>query len=142
MSIGMHKDTSIKRRGSLQNRMVYESICRLNHPTADEIFRELSKDAKIGYGTIYRNIQILQEKGQIRAVEGEDGIKHFDSHTGQHYHLLCSFCKGVFDISLPYQEELDRELMQGSLYLIDGHDITFHGVCPDCQIGKVTAVGS
>lgn len=73
----------MKNRNTLQRRLVLETVRRMhNHPTADEIFREISaENSLISKATVYRNLKILSEQGEILHIDsGRSGLFRF-----QHY---------------------------------------------------------
>jgi len=120
----------MKNRNTLQRRLVLETVQRMhNHPTADEIYREIAiGNALISKATVYRNLKILSQQGEI-----PDGADCFDFNTVPHYHLECRVCCRVFDLDLPYQEDLCQKVTDTHGFLIESHHIVFCGVCPDCQ---------
>ena len=95
----------MKNRNTLQRRLVLETVRRMhNHPTADEIFREISaENSLISKATVYRNLKILSEQGEILHIPIPDGADCFDFNTTPHYHLECRGCGRVFDVNMPYQ---------------------------------------
>ena len=98
----------MKNRNTLQRRLVLETVRRMhNHPTADEIFREISaENSLISKATVYRNLKILSEQGEILHIPIPDGADCFDFNTTPHYHLECRGCGRVFDVNMPYQTDL------------------------------------
>ena len=73
----------MKNRNTLQRRLVLETVRRMhNHPTADEIFREISaENSLISKATVYRNLKILSEQGEILHIPIPDGADCFDFNT-------------------------------------------------------------
>lgn len=125
----------MKNRNTLQRRLVLETVQRMhNHPTADEIYREIAiGNALISKATVYRNLKILSQQGEILHIPIPDGADCFDFNTVPHYHLECRVCCRVFDLDLPYQEDLCQKVTDTHGFLIESHHIVFCGVCPDCQ---------
>ena len=89
----------MKNRNTLQRRLVLETVRRMhNHPTADEIFREIAaENTLISKATVYRNLKILSEQGEILHIPIPDGADCFDFNTKPHYHIvfsgLCPACR-------------------------------------------------
>ncbi len=108
---------------------------RTDHPTAEELYQELrQKGADVSLATVYRNLRALAREGEVRELQG-DGPDRFDPFTHPHYHFRCTSCGRIFDVDIPYREELDRvELGHG--FEVSGHELTFYGLCPDCKKGK------
>ncbi|MDR2588526.1 MAG: transcriptional repressor [Spirochaetales bacterium] len=123
----------IVRRSTSQRELVLEAICKGNHLSAREIFEIVSKKARMSFGTVYRNLQILVEEGRIIAVEADPSVLRYDRRLSSHYHLHCKKCGKVFDMPLSYYNDLDKNAGGASGFLIESHTISFKGLCPDCQ---------
>lgn len=121
-------------RNTKQRQLVLDTVREHgDHPTADQIYLDVrKKDEKISRGTVYRNLNILSEEGDILHVK-VPGTDRFDRRQDLHYHLLCIRCGKVTDLEDPYDESLDRKIGQQSGYRIRRHRIIFEGVCPECQ---------
>lgn len=106
------------------------------HPTADTIYAELKKVyPSISLGTVYRNLNLLADQGEINKIPTSDGGIRFDYDTSEHCHLLCEKCGRVEDISLD-QELISaiNEQAQGAYDgLIKNHEIQFFGLCKKCR---------
>ena len=104
------------------------------HPTADEIYRlACQKKPRISRGTVYRNLNLLVETGQIRRLTTPDGPDHFDRTLDNHYHFFCRNCRRMVDAALPYQEELNKASASLPGYHTECHRLLLIGLCPDCS---------
>ena len=123
-----------RQRNTKQRSLVYETVQESrNHPTADEIYLRLRvAEPKISRGTVYRNLNLLTENGDVRHVAMPDADR-FDWRTERHYHLRCKRCGLVVDAPLAYQAELDGALTAETGFAIDGHVTVFEGLCPACR---------
>lgn len=123
-----------QQRNTRQRQLVLEAVQnRCDHPTADQIYLEVrTVDEKISRGTVYRNLSLLEQNGEILHVKVPSADR-FDRRVDLHYHVLCTSCGAVADVSLPYHGELDRELAQQTGYAIDRHRTVFEGRCPACR---------
>lgn len=104
-----------------------------SHPTADEVYELARKqDPKISRGTVYRNLNLLADTGEIRRLSMTDGPVHYDTDKSQHYHFLCRKCNRVFDTPIPYHDYLNQtpESMKG--FKTEWHRLMLVGLCPDC----------
>lgn len=88
---------------------------------------------KIGIATIYRTLKLLQESEQIHSVILPSGESRFEAaNLGHHEHFQCRACEGVFDIHVcPLQLPRNSQIEGG--FLVEGHELTLYGVCPDCR---------
>lgn len=65
------------------------------HPTADTIYMRIREIyPNISLGTIYRNLSLLVEKGEIIRINGIDGSDHYDGNTQKHYHFYVRIVRG------------------------------------------------
>lgn len=122
-----------KQRDTKQRRMVLEAVLsRCDHPTADQIYSDLRiQDDKISRGTVYRNLGILAEDGDITNVK-VPAADRFDSRLDRHYHMYCTMCGKVFDAPLAYKSEYDEEIEKKTGFRITRHRVVFEGQCQDC----------
>lgn len=104
------------------------------HPTADTVYMYIKKSfPNISLGTVYRNLNLLSEQGEILKVNCQDGSDRFDGNYKPHYHFLCNECGRVFDLEM---ESIDHiNVIAGAKFQgkIEGNVTFFHGSCPECQ---------
>ena len=79
------------------------------HPTADTVYLHVRKTfPKISLGTVYRNLALLSERGEILKLSYEGGADHYDACTDPHYHFVCQECGAVIDLDMaPIDEKLN-----------------------------------
>lgn len=125
----------MERRNTIQRDIVLKAVRSLgNHASADEIYACVSKDfPSIGKGTVYRNLNILAEEGEIRKVEIPEGPDRFDHNVGKHYHVTCIKCRKVFDADMDVLTDLNEKIHSKNGMIFLDHDIVFKGLCPNCQ---------
>ena len=123
------------KRNTIQRRLVLEAVNRLqNHATAEEIYDEIVREhPHISRGTVYRNLKQLSEAGEIRKLEVPCGADRYDHRTFSHYHVRCVKCGRVFDVEMDYIEHLEQSIRDDHGFIINGHDIMFRGICPECR---------
>ena len=74
---------------------------RKDHPTADVIYSNLKQqDPNLSLGTVYRNLTLLSDMGEILRLRVGDGVDHFDADTSEHYHFVCTECGSVIDLDM------------------------------------------
>lgn len=106
---------------------------RHDHPTADAVYASIREEyPNISLGTVYRNLNLLVELGEIQKLTCGDGKDHFDADTSPHYHFVCQSCGAVHDLSLPQFVDLDQQAQACIDGRIDSHAIYFYGTCNDC----------
>ena len=107
-----------------------------SHPTADWIYDEVRKEIpNISLGTVYRNLRLLREGGEILELRLSGAFGRFDGNTDNHYHFRCEKCGRVFDVDEPVDRELDDRVAQKTGFRISHHRLEFRGLCQECQKG-------
>ena len=62
---------------------------RVDHPTADVIYADIRRQfPHVSLGTVYRNLNLLAELGEIQKLSCGDGKDHFDWNTSPHYQFV------------------------------------------------------
>jgi Fur family peroxide stress response transcriptional regulator len=106
-----------------------------SHPTADDIYDEVREEIpNISKGTVYRNLQVLQEMGQVRELNLDGTKSRFEVATASHYHFRCENCGRLLDLDVPINKELDREIAKQTGLSISHHQLEFRGLCHSCQV--------
>ena len=72
---------------SRQREVIKECLInRYDHPTADMVYMDVRETfPNISLGTVYRNLQLLTDLGEIQKLNVGDGVDHFDAKTFPHY---------------------------------------------------------
>ncbi len=123
-----------QRRNTRQRQLVLDAVRAHNdHPTAEDIFNDVrAVDPKVGRGTVYRNLNLLEETGVITTVK-TPGTMRYDWRVDGHSHVVCRTCGAVSDTPLPYDSALDTTAAKATGFAIDAHNTVFEGLCPHCQ---------
>jgi len=119
---------------SRQRQVIHNFLMtRKDHPTADVVYQNVrQEDPHISLGTVYRNLTLLADRGEILRLHVGDGVDHFDADTSRHSHFICSCCGCVTDLSLDCLEDMLAQAKQVFDGRIETLDACFHGVCADC----------
>lgn len=126
-----------KQRYSKQRQMILDAVQqRHDHPKADQLFIDVhAADGKISRGTVYRNLNLLAENGEIHQVQGPDA-ERFDCRLDRHYHLVCTECGTMMDAPIEYEEKLDHMVAELTGCPVEGHTTVFNVLCQECQRKK------
>ena len=119
---------------SRQRELIKETVLNLNtHPTADEIY-SLLKPANpgISLGTVYRNLKLLSDSGDIIKISVPGAGDRFDRRTGEHHHLLCDCCGRICDLEVELRALIERKIHTDTGFSVSGLELIAHGSCPDC----------
>ena len=123
------------RRITKQRQVILEELRKLHtHPSADEIYKVVRRRLpRISLGTVYRNLEVLVEMGEIQKLELSGSIKRYDWDTNKHYHIRCVRCDRVDDAPIAPLNQLEDELYEATVFEIIGHNLEFTGLCPECS---------
>lgn len=125
----------MERRNTIQRDLVVNAVRNLkSHVSAEEVYALIHREhPSIGKGTVYRNLNILAEEGEIRKIEIPNGPDRFDFTTREHYHVRCVKCDRVFDVDMDVIPEIESRIHDTHGIQFLNYDILFKGVCRDCQ---------
>lgn len=114
-------------------------MTRKDHPTADTVYMNVRKEyPNISLGTVYRNLTLLADMGEISRLRVGDNVDHFDADTSLHYHFICNECGSVIDLDM---EDIDSILETAGEKFggqIEGHCTYFYGKCENCCKNKTS----
>lgn len=105
------------------------------HPTAEWVYAQLKPEIPdLSLGTVYRNLAIFKQDGEIISVGTVAGLERFDGNTAPHAHFVCTKCTGVYDVP---QETLPVDLLRSAEALTRGeitsYQLSYYGICPKCK---------
>lgn len=109
-------------------------MTRYDHPTAETVYLNVKKEfPNISLGTVYRNLSLLSEIGEIQKLSTGIGPDRFDGNPAPHYHFICNHCGSVLDLDVTGLDHINVLASQNFDGKIEGHLIYFYGKCPDCK---------
>ena len=93
---------TMKNRNTIQRAPVLEAVNALQcHATADEVYEAIKKEhPTVSKATVYRNLNLLSEMGEIRKMEIPGGADRFDHRCHDHCQGRGEQCGGVFDVDM------------------------------------------
>lgn len=120
-------------RNTRQRALVLEAVRSLhNHPTSADVYDAVrEKHPSISRATVYRNLGVLTEQGEVLHIPVAGGADRYDFRCDCHYHAICRECGVVYDVEMP-SEGLLSSVRDTHGFQIEGFDIIFTGLCPDC----------
>ncbi len=105
-----------------------------NHPSAEWLHSSLKKEfPNIGIATVYRNLNMLAESGEILKLDVGGGKERYDANVQNHYHMYCFECDGIYDIDMEYNTETDTAASAATGADIARHSLVFYGICSKCK---------
>ena len=124
----------MNRRETRQREAILSVLRRTNsHPTADWIYDEVRKIIpNVSKGTIYRNLNILREMGEITELNLKGTVRRYEGRKDKHYHFRCEQCGRVFDLDEPVDIALDEKVARSTGFKVSYHQLEFRGICNEC----------
>lgn len=117
-----------------QQRLIISNLLREHgHMTADAIF-ELARieNPKIALGTVYRNLGLMEQDGEIQRFGVFGMPDFFDITANSHPHKVCISCGRISDIPnwMPTPPESSGDEIITT-------DITVRCICKNCKDKKL-----
>ncbi len=123
------------RKVTPQRRAILEQLVQDDtHPTAEEIYQRIAQTMPdVSRATVYNTLHELVALGVLAEVQdlGENRLR-YDTHMDIHHHLFCTRCHALVDIHREF-ERLHLTPEEAAGYQILKHQVTFYGLCPECQ---------
>lgn len=125
----------MERRHTIQRALILNVVRKLRgHVSAEEVYNCIKLEhPSVGKGTVYRNLNILAEEGEIRKIEIPEGPDRFDFTIEDHYHVRCVRCNQVFDVDMDIVADMKTRIKDTHGIKFLDYDILFKGICPECQ---------
>lgn len=122
-----------KQREAIKNFLV----TRYDHPTAETVYLNIRREfPNISLGTVYRNLNLLAEIGEIQKLSPGIGPDRFDGNPAPHYHFICRHCGCVMDLTVSGLDHINILAGQDFDGEIEGHITYFYGACPSCKVSE------
>lgn len=104
------------------------------HPGADWIYNQVRKVIpNVSLGTVYRNLKLLAQAGEIKELDIPGTGSRFDGMTSNHHHLICGICGRIFDIDESADPAMEDRIAQKTGFKVKTQYLKFIGICSDCQ---------
>jgi Fe2+ or Zn2+ uptake regulation protein len=104
------------------------------HPTADQVYTMLKPEhPKLSLGTVYRNLNLLSETGQIRKIRMPNMSDRFDGNTVSHSHMVCKECGEVYDLQMDWLAGKSEFILEQTGFQMEFYELIVHGICKNCR---------
>ncbi|GAA0077522.1 Fur family transcriptional regulator [Clostridium sp. CTA-5] len=107
--------------------------------SAEKIYQILKKNnIDINLSTIYRTLELFEEKNIIDKIVLEDGVFSYKLKKKTHMHLLqCDICHRKVEIPCPMTQIEEMVQSKTGFTLMEHNiDIVLKGVCKECKNSK------
>ena len=136
MTLKNQNTNSKMQRMTKQRRIILDEIGKPGqHLTADMVYDLVKqKLPNISLATVYRNLETLAEQKLVRRLTVGGGQRHYDGGAHLHYHVKCTICGKISDVSAEPFGDLNQTAELGcDGFEIFDHELEFQGTCEDCK---------
>lgn len=105
------------------------------HPTAASVYDAVRRaEPTVSLATVYRNLALLRDAGQLISFKTEDGVEHFDGCTEPHQHFRCRCCGRIYDAFLTPDLQVAGQMERSLGCTVEGYTLLFYGRCKHCKV--------
>lgn len=114
------------------------------HLEVDEITRRVRERLdSVSTQGVYDVLGALSRAGLARRVEPAGSPARYEARAGDnHHHIVCRGCGAIEDIDCAKGERPCLQPVHGHGFEVDEAEITFWGLCPDCQAKRTADAAS
>jgi len=123
----------MKTRATRQLATIYDTLAAAtDHPTARQVFQRVrDRIPQVSLGTVYRNLEKLQQQGRARAIRLDGGVAHYDAMMAAHDHFVCECCGTVSDLPRVARRAACADL-EAEGFVVRWQTTSIYGTCSDC----------
>ncbi len=105
-----------------------------SHPSADWLYENLRNEfPNISLGTVYRNLAVLADRGEIVRIQTSSNKEHFDGFINKHHHFVCRGCDKIIDVSIDGIEKAEKQAAEKLDADVEDSSLVFYGLCKNCS---------
>jgi Fur family transcriptional regulator, peroxide stress response regulator len=107
-------------------------ISTLEHPTAEQIHRDLNRRfPRASRATVYNTLIALCDAGLVHEIYMDEAVARYDANVEPHHHFVCRVCGQLEDVPLSAVGRPSRcDLRAG--YRVENYEVVVRGVCAIC----------
>lgn len=130
----------MKYRYSFQRELVFKELNKANkHLTAEEIYKKVKrKSAKISFGTVYRNLSILEDEGKIKKLNVSSARAVYEAEERPHHHLICKRCGDITNVYEPENLKCMGCFNWIKDFSVEEAYVNAYGICNKCKKKSTT----
>jgi Fe2+ or Zn2+ uptake regulation protein len=117
-------------------RLAILDVVRLgHHPGTDQIAAAVrDRIGQVSLQGVYEALAALASAGLIRRIEPAGGPARYEGRVGDsHNHMVCRRCGTVADVDRVAGPAPCLEAAARAGFSVDEAEVTFWGLCPECQ---------
>ncbi len=106
-----------------------------DHPRVDQVIERVrSAGVSISTQATYDVCEALHRAGLARRIAPAGGPVRYESRVGDnHHHLVCRACGLALDIDCAVSAAPCLEPADDKGFRLEAAEVTYWGLCPDCQ---------
>lgn len=102
-----------------------------SHPNAEWIYEKVKEKVPcVSLATVYRNLSLLEKKGDIIKIDAGFAKDRFDGNPLPHAHFACRACEKVEDLEIGVS--LDEAIRKEIGGRAENYSLIYKGLCSDC----------
>jgi len=106
---------------------------RDRHVSAEELLAEASGLLPgLSLPTVYATLELFEELGIVRRVNGGGGTLVWDTRIDAHHHMICRSCGRIEDLETPLDLDRARGSAARSGFRPDHAEVVVSGLCASC----------
>ncbi|MGI5284810.1 Fur family transcriptional regulator [Nonomuraea polychroma] len=114
---------------------IMQTVRDADHPDVDDVYHGVrERVGQVSLQAVYDSLHALNEAGLVRKIEPMGSPARYESRVGDnHHHVVCRECGTVADVDCVVGVAPCLEPADTGGYIVDEAEVTFWGVCPNCQ---------
>ncbi len=131
-----------KTRMTNQRRVILEELRKVHtHPTVDELYTIVkARMPHISLGTVYRNLDLLTETGEVLKLDSAGSMRRYDGHTEPHRHVRCRVCGRIGDIFDAEDDTPKVDSLNVPGFTVTSVRVEYDGICDECKAAQASEV--
>jgi Fur family transcriptional regulator, stress-responsive regulator len=116
---------------------------RARHVSAEDLLSEAGEQLPgVSLPTIYATLELFEQLGVVRRVNGGGGTLLWDTRSDAHHHMICRRCGRIEDLETPLDLERARRSAARSGFEPDRAEVVVSGLCAACAAAANAVPGS
>jgi Fe2+ or Zn2+ uptake regulation protein len=127
----------LRERGlrATSQRVVMHRLLRdqARHVSAEELLSEAGEKLPgVSLPTVYATLELFEQLGIVRRVNGGGGTIVWDTRADAHHHMICRNCGRIEDMETSLDLEGARRSAARSGFQADRAEVVVSGLCASC----------
>ncbi len=104
------------------------------HLTVSQLYSAIKpKLPKLSKATVYRNIKLLEEEGEVLSLDIGKKEKLYEAGRESHHHFVCSNCQRIIEINLADIWQIKERVESKYSVEVESYQLIARGKCDFCS---------